>query len=157
MYATAVYVQLVRGMPSWSNVFLLSVVLYRQIFLYIQMLYFIISSTSNVFNESKLIINACFVFIFSIYLSYIEFNMKRSHSDNNLDNESNHSDDETAHSGSGTGGGDGNGNGNNSRGSGKRNRNEENIRLLIPSRVSVVVIVGNLEKCQRVQKGSCFR
>lgn len=72
--------------------------------------------------------------------------MKRSHSDNNLDNESNHSDDGTAHSGSGTGGGDGNGNGNgnnNSRNSsgGKRNRNEENVRLLISSRVSTFCFV----------------
>lgn len=64
--------------------------------------------------------------------------MKRSHSDNNLDNESNHSDDETTHSGSIGGSGNGNGN-NNSRGP-KRNRNEENIRLLIPSRVRPIDI-----------------
>lgn len=60
--------------------------------------------------------------------------MKRSHSDNNLEDESNHSGDGnnlSTGSGSQTGGSY-----NNNRGGLKRNRNEENIRLLIPSRVS---------------------
>lgn len=62
--------------------------------------------------------------------------MKRSHSDNNLEDESIHSGDGnnlSTGSGSQTGGSY-----NNNRGGLKRTRNEENIRLLIPSRVSDV-------------------
>lgn len=68
--------------------------------------------------------------------------MKRSHSENDLESEDNIND--TANSvnsgggGSNASGGNQHSNNNNNRGGPKRNRNEEQIRLLIPSRVSKI-------------------
>lgn len=65
--------------------------------------------------------------------------MKRAHSENDLESEDNIND--TANSvnsgggGSNASGGNQHSNNNNNRGGPKRNRNEEQIRLLIPSRV----------------------